>query len=388
MTINLKNDDFSFSATFSRKIENLQNILQFDINDPIKGVQNLNNIYNDYQTYLTNKNKSNAVDANKKNYKKLIDDNKKNELDNIPKNERIMTKKDVIALGITFLYRFTYYLNFVIFILAYATLLFFWTDYFTQKTNLYELIQKNILIESSIYRAINIYDLMIFHNYTLDEVSNKLLADYIGTEKNALIKSFYLDIETAFNSIKEKNKIKTLYQDFEDTTSFTCENLFKLNNDSIKEILEYDKGNQLSNLTNHLIKLCKFSRITESNDFRTVFERHFQYIRNGILSMNDFSYDGLIDHIINDGTLSRISLFFNSIIIYILEITNKKPFENSISKLLNRLGSLILVSEVVFLCFDLVAILFVIFLYIRGINQLCNQIFGLRKIFQIYELQE
>ena len=388
MTINLKNDDFSFSATFSRKIENLQSILQFDINDPIKGVQNLNNIYNDYQTYLTNKNKSNAVDANKKNYKKLIDDNKKNELDNIPKNERIMTKKDVIALGITFLYRFTYYLNFVIFILAYATLLFFWTDYFTQKTNLYELIQKNILIESSIYRAINIYDLMIFHNYTLDEVSNKLLADYIGTEKNALIKSFYLDIETAFNSIKEKNKIKTLYQDFEDTTSFTCENLFKLNSDSIKEILEHDKGNQLSNLTNHLIKLCKFSRITESNDFRTVFERHFQYIRNGILSMNDFSYDGLIDHIINDGTLSRISLFFNSIIIYIIEITNKKPFENSISKLLNRLGSLILVSEVVFLCFDLVAILFVIFLYIRGINQLCNQIFGLRKIFQIYELQE
>ena len=29
-----------------------------------------------------------------------------------------------------------------------------------------------------------------------------------------------------------------------------------------------------------------------------------------------------------------------------------------------------------------------VFLYIKGINQLCNQIFGLRKIFKIYELQE
>jgi hypothetical protein len=57
MTINLKNDDFSFSVTFSKKIENLEYILQFDINDPIKGVQNLNNIYSDYQAYLTTKKK-------------------------------------------------------------------------------------------------------------------------------------------------------------------------------------------------------------------------------------------------------------------------------------------------------------------------------------------
>ena len=133
MTINLKNDDFSFSATFLKKIENLQCILQFDINDPIKGVQNLNNIYSDYQTYLTNKNKTNAIDANKKNYKKLIDNNKKNEFDNIPKNEKIMTKKDVIALGITFIYRFTYYFNFFIFVVSYVTLLVFWTNYFTEK---------------------------------------------------------------------------------------------------------------------------------------------------------------------------------------------------------------------------------------------------------------
>ena len=388
MTINLKNDDFSFSATFLKKIENLQCILQFDINDPIKGVQNLNNLYSDYQTYLTTKNKNNAVDANKKNYKKLIDDNKKNELDNIPKNERIMTKKDVIALGITFIYRFTYYFNFFIFASAYIILISIWTNYFSQKENLYELIEKYNMIESAVYRAINIYDLMVFHNYTIEEISNNIVPDYIGKEKNALIKSFYLDIETAFNSIKAKNKIKTVYEDFEDTTNFTCENIFELNSDNINEILKYDEGKQLNGLTSHLIKLCEFSRITETNDFRTVYERHFQYIRNGILSMNDFSYEGIIDHIINDGKLSEISLFFNSIIIYIIEITTKIPFENAINKLLNKLGNLILISEIIFLCFDLVAILFVIFLYIRGINQLCNKIFGLRKIFRIFEMQE
>ena len=389
MTINLKDDNFSFSVTFSKKIENLKSILQFDINDPIKGVQNLNNIYSDYQTYLTNKNKKNVSDANKKNYKNLTNDNKKNEFDNIPKNERIMTKKDVLSLGITFIYRFIYYFNFLMFVIFYILLLLIWTNYFTQKQNLYKLIQKKFLIESSIYRAINIYDLMVFHNYTLDEINNKVLSDdYSNNEKNSLIKSFYYDIKTAFDSIKEKNKIGGLYQDFEDTSNFTCENLFKLNSENIKEIEENDKDKKLNNITENLIKLCKYLKITDTNDFRTVFERHFQYIRNGMLSMNNFSYQGIIDHIINDGTLSNISLFFNSIIIYIIELTSNAPLRNSIIKLLNRLENLIIISEITFLLLDIIAILFVLFLYIKGINNLCNKIFGLRKIFQILELQE
>ena len=348
----------------------------------------MNNVYSDYQAYLTTKNKNNVADANKKNYKKLINDNKKNELDNIPKNERIMTKKDIITLGITSIYRFIFYFNFFIIVIFYIILLVIWTNYCTKKDNLYTLIQKNILLESSIYRAINIYDLMVFHNYTLNEATRMIFSDYINNEKNALIKSFYYDIETAFESIKEKNKIGGLYQDFEDSSNFTCENLFKLSSENIKEIEDNDKEKKLNNITGNLIKFCEFSKITESNDFRTVFERHFQFIRNGILSMNNFSYHGIIDHIINDGTLSKISLFFNSIIIYIIEITNKVPFRNSINKLLNRLEILIIISEIAFLLFDIIAILFVIFLYVKGINNLCNKIFCLRKIFQIFELQE
>ena len=387
MTINLRNDDFSFSVTFSKKIENLQTILQFDINDPIKGVQNLNNIYSDYQAYLTTKNKSNPAEANKKNYKKL-NDNKKNELDDIPKNERIMTKKDVIDFGITSLYRFIFYFNFLMFIIFYIFLLVMWKNYFTKKDNLYELIQKNVLIESSIYRAINIYDLMVFHNYTINEANNMVFSDNNNKEKNDLIKSFYDDLKTAFNSIKEKNRIGGLYQDFEDISNFTCENFLKVIRQNIKEIEENDKEKKLNNIIGSLTKLCKFSKITESNDFRTVFERYFQNLRNGMLSMNDFSYQGIIDHIINDGTLSKYSIIFNCIIIYIIELTINMPSRNSISKLLNILQNQIIISELSFLLLDLIAILFVLFLYRRGINNLCNKFFNLRKVFQIFELQE
>jgi hypothetical protein len=161
-----------------------------------------------------------------------------------------------------------------------------------------------------------------------------------------------------------------------------------LNSENIKEIEENDKEKKLNNITGNLIKLCEFLRITDSKDFRSVFERHFQNIKNGMLSMNNFSYQGRIDHIINDGTLSNISLFFNSIIIYIIELTNNIPLRNSISIILNRLQNLIIISEIAFLMFDIIAILFVLLLYVRGINNLCHKIFGLRKIFQIFELQD
>ena len=298
-----------------------------------------------------------------------------------------MTKKDIIALGITSIYRSIYYFNFLILIIFYIFLLVIWKNYFTKKYNLNELIKKNKLIESSIYRAINIYDLMVFHNYTINE-SNIMLFPEINKEKNDLIKSFYYDLKIAFNSIKEKNTIKGLYQDLEDISNFTCENFIKMISENIKKIQENDKEKKLNNIIGSLTKLCKFSKITESNDFITVFQRYFQNLRNGMLSMNDFSNEGIINHIMKDGTLSKYVIIFNSIIIYVIELAINMPTRNSISKLLNILQNLIIISELSFLLLDLIVILFALFLYIKGINNLCYKFFDLRKIFQIFELQE
>lgn len=77
MTINIKNEGFNFNETFLQKLKNLENILQFYNSDPIDSLQNLNSIYNNYQQYLSSKNKNNPTETNKKNYKKLLEDNKK-----------------------------------------------------------------------------------------------------------------------------------------------------------------------------------------------------------------------------------------------------------------------------------------------------------------------
>ena len=393
MILNANNEDFNFSINFSKKIENLENLLDFNNYDPIETMKNLNNLYINYQQFLTtkNKNKNNVNVMNKKNYKKIMDENKKNELDDIPKNQRIMSKEEVKDLGITYKYKLVYFISLIVFIVSYILLLYIWMTYFSQKSNLYTLIQKNISLEMSIYRAINAYDLMVFHNYTLEEISDIILSNNNNTnvEPNYILNSFYNDIELAFNNKKEINKINNLYQDFEDEQNFTCENVYYLNREKLNEIQSNDIFKNLGrNITEILINICDKSRITESNDFRSVFEKHFQNIKNGVLSIQDYSYTGLLKIIKEQGILSRSSVFFNIIVIYIIEISNSEPCKNSIKKLFSKLQNSIQITEVIFFLFDLLSIIFVFFLYIKGIDNLCNQIFILKNVFKIFEIQD
>ena len=290
-------------------------------------------------------------------------------------------------MGLTFIYVFMYYVNLFFVLFFYVLLLLLWIKYFNLKNNLFYLMSKNRLIESSTYRAINAYDLMVFNNLTIEEVTEMILPEN-KNENNVLFKSFYDDLKHIFDNKKEKNYVGKLFIDFEDIAEFTCENLFNYNRYILDLVENNTKAIELKNITFNLISLCEYIKITESKDYRTVFERHFQYIRNGILSINDFSYNGLIDHINTNGMLSKITLFFDLIVSIIIEVTNIKPHKEAIHSIINRLKNLNIDSEIIFLLYDLIAILFVTLFYIPGVNKLCNQIFILRKTFKITEMQE
>ena len=382
MIINSKNDDFIFNNVFSKKLNNLRTILEFYNEDPLKAIKNLNEIY---QQFLNSKSKNNAIDINKKKFKNS-EENKKNELDNVPKNQRIFNKKDIRNLGINFIFLLSIYIYIIACLYTFCVSIIFWYNANSEKNTFYALIEKNIDLEYSLYRAINVYDLMIFHNYTLEEVSKFTFRDS-DQNKNQLLNSFYDDLKLAFDSKKEKNKIPDVFQDFEDQSNFTCEKLFEYNYDNIQLVKANPKAKDLNNLEQNLIEICENSKISESNDFRTVYERHFQYIKNGILSISDYTYDGLIEHIIGKGTIAKISLFFNVIILHILELTNTTPHRNGINNLLRRFGHVTIFSECTFILFIFIIIIFTTFFF-SGINNKCNQIILLKQIFKIVEIQE
>ena len=322
---------------------------------------------------------------NKKNYKKILEEN---ELDNVPKNQRILTRNNIKKLNITFKYLFSFFVIFIFALGIFIGNIIYWYGYFNIKTNLYILIDKNASLETSVYRAINFYDLMIFNNYTMDELAKLYLDNKDKDQPNALFKTFYNDLKFAFNNKRERNEISSIYINFEDQMTFTCETLFELNNDYIELIKSNSKSADLNDIKGNLIKLCENTGIADSNDYTTVFERHFQYIRNGMSSLTDYTYPGLLEHFNSGGTISRMSLFFNCILIYLLELTNFDPHKKAVQKLLKLFVFSIRLTELIYLFFDILLISIVIFVYIKKIKNYCNQILLLRKIFKIFEIHE
>jgi len=390
MITNMKNDNFNFAASFTQKIENLETILQIYNGDPVKAVQNLTSLYNKYQQYLAEQNKNNANDMYKKSYKKISNnENKKNELDNIPKNQRIVNRSDITNLYITFKYLLSLFITLLLLVGSFASLMIIWKKYFLVKTNLYSLIKKNLSVEASLYKSIGFYDLMVFQNYTIDECSPKIFYQYVegDNDRNSILRSLYKDVQNSFNGLKEKNEITNIYSDYGSEEKFTCETFFEMNNENIEILKQNDDGKQLGDIKEKLIKICESSRLTETNDIITSLQRHYQHIKNGIISITDFSYEGLINHV-NSGLLGEITVFFNCILIYVLEVTNNKPHKNGVDNLLALLWRNILLTEGIYIGLDFVLIILSIFFFILNIKNYCDQLFLLKKIFKIFEIQE
>jgi len=390
MTMNEKTENFNFSLTFSQKIDNLETVLQIYKGDPVKAVQNLTNIYSSYQKYLTAQNKSNANASYKKNSKKISNlDIKKTEMDNIPKNQRIVNRMGLRTLHISNKYIVLIILSFLLLVASFFFLIILWKNFFLINTNLYSLIKKNLSVEASLYKSMNFYDLMIFHNYTIKELSQKIFYQYVegDNDEKSILRSLYKDVQNSFNGLKEKNNIKSVYLDYGETEEFTCETLFEMNENNLDELRQNEEIKKIPDLKEKLINICKRSRLTETNDIITALQKHYQRIKNGILSIKDFSYKGLINHLIN-GALGQTTIFFNCILVYVLELTNNQPHKKGINNLLSLLNKNIIMTESLFAGLDFFLILLSVFYFILNIKNYCNQFFLLKKVFKIFEIQE
>ena len=87
-----------------------------------------------------------------------------------------------------------------------------------------------------------------------------------------------------------------------------------------------------------------------------------------------------------DSTLiGRITLFFLTTSIYIIEMVLTIPTENYIRLLNDMVNNKFLLMQVSFIAFEIYLILVIIFFYFNKINKFCKQIFLLRKIFNIFK---
>ena len=389
MTLNNKDEKFNFFKEFSKKIENLNIILEIYKNNPIKAVHSLISSYNKYGKYILSKKRNMYIDLNKKFNKKYTESQIVDDIfSEVPKHQQIIQVNEISKLYIMLNYYIITLIIIVIVIISYVVLLLLWQRYYVIKDNLYSLLKKDTELEMSFFKAINTYNLMIFDNCTLDELAADIFYEpaYKVNDNEQLLKSFYDDLNLAFNFEIE---IKTLLKTFSGFPyfNFTCENLFLYEKENLDKLEANPEIQKIGDASDKMLNICQLSKIDEYNDITGAYQRHYQSIIHAVASITDFSYSGLIKHLKNS-ILGEIYLNFSLIMMYITDIINVKLHKIEYDNLLDFLLEHLIANLMVVILLYIFLMSLVIFFYIGKFKKFCDKIILLKQVFQICEVHE
>ena len=250
-----------------------------------------------------------------------------------------------------------------------------WEKYYIIKDNLYSLLKKDTELEISFFKSLSMYNLMIFSNSTLDDLAKDIFYEQDNKVNNGaqLIDSFYEDLNLAFNYEIEISVLRKAFKNFP-FFNFTCENLYFSNKENILELGKYSSSININDIGNQLIRLCELLRVAEFNDMNSEFQWHYQNIKNSIISITNYSYEGLIAHI-NTGKLAYIQSNFNGVLIYILDIVTSRMHQEEIDDIIIIMKEYLSITLIVTAIMYIVLIIIIRFFYIRRLKKYFNQVF-------------
>ena len=390
MLINNNSENFNFHNEFSKKIENLNIILKIYDEDPIKSIQNLITSYNKYDKYLSNKKRNLLFDTYKKgNKKSTIYKKIRNILDDVPEHLKIIKKRDINNLYITYNYYLLYIFLCIFVIVSYIPLFLMWEKYYLIKDNLYSLLKKDTELEISFYKAINLYNLMIFDNYTLDDLAKDIFYDinYEKKDGSSLMKSLYDDLYLGFNYEIE---IKILLKNFASGFPyffFSCENMYSMASDYIDDLEKNPEIKKIGKIHDKLLTICSKSGLDFNHDIVNAFANHHQAVIYAVSLINDFSYESLIAHL-KKGIFGQIYLNFNLILNFITDILNVKLHKVEYDNLLSVLTKYLITTIFILLLMYVIVLSIVIFFYVSKLKKYCEQIILLKQVFKLCEVNE
>ena len=390
MTLNNKNEELQFNEMFSEKIDNLEVIINLSNESPKQCLRNLNSLYSNYHQFLINKRKKEAREAEKKghqmNNKSEQKSKKINQSEEVPKSQRILNTGNVRNLRILTKYFIIYIILILSAIALYIFTMLFWYSFFSKEKNLYIILEKDTTLETAMYRAINVYYMMLFNNFTVDYATELLYPEiYNKGEPLTIFKYIYSSMKLGFNNKIEIESLGDLYKNFDNVKRYSCVNLYKENAEEFLEFYTNEVSSSID-IQEKLTNMCVNIIGLDSDKSLYLIENHFQYIKNGIIILDDFTYPGIITHL-KLGYLGRVSLFFNGMMTFLINIIYSKRHLIAINRLLNILRSNIQITSILFILYDIILTDVIIFLFIRKVKNYCNQITLLRNTFQISKVE-
>ena len=148
-----------------------------------------------------------------------------------------------------------------------------------------DIIRNSASIEASGYKNIIYFQFMLFQNQTEEEISNLVGYESIGFD----IQKKFIDI---FKNEQAQKKVSHILVFLSDLVSLDCKDFFELANDD--RLNQINKQFPEMKLYDNLSYYCSTTLAMLKHKSEIVFQYQFGLINDGIKSIGDKNYDGII----------------------------------------------------------------------------------------------
>ena len=376
-------NEFDFKQMYIRKINLLESLINEKNYNPGHSIYNLNKNCNRYETLVgINKKTDQKLNINKKN------DNEGEKPVEYKDNQKFINWADIYNRGYDKFYIIFIIIISIIDIIIYGIFYGIWKYYENKSILTFDLIRDCWDFERYTLRIINFYHHMIFMNQTLDNISD----DYFAENNYSAVENFLM-IFYEYNKLRRRKNNTDAIKSYFDYCEFNCQSLFdfmgSMNNswlDTLK-IINVKYGKDINIQKQGFINQCENEKVFVLNSGTTILQGYYQKCFNEMLSFTDRSYAGLIDKLFNYHLPNLTSIFLN-VTRYILYIIGKLAYSESFEKIINILGNAIILSLILYISAEILLFIFFFFVYIWNINIECRNMFILKRVFDVTNLND
>ena len=275
-------------------------------------------------------------------------------------------------------------------ILVYFIIFGIWKYYQSKSEAGLELIYYSWNFERNTLRIVNFYNIMIFSNQTINDITR----DYFSDGEYNCIENIYKILYSYYELIKKRQKQDYIYKDYGYFADYNCKSLydftFSQESSSFSKTMNVLKENynqDINKLLNKFVSLCNQTQLFIGNSISPSFQSLYQKIIDGMILFNNRTYESIINRIFSSSFLNISSTFLN-IETYIIFIIGKVTYTDSSKRIINILENCIIITLIMYILSELTNIIIFFFIYIMNMNIECKNIFKLKKVFEVTKSTE
>ena len=374
--------DFNFRHEFGKKLSNLEQILTLFDKNPIDSLNEMTDLYGNYQKIVVSKMKQELRNNNKLSQAKEIKRTVEETLRVLKQNKQAIENDTIHRSKVDSVY-FYFIFGIVLMLVAfYVGIMIIWPYYFTVMHIKQHIITEFYNFESIAYHSVLEYQSMIFGTMTLSQLQNFMQVE--GGAKEDNIEVYYKTLEEYFDMDKYGRLIPSLYVEFKEFANLTCDSLYtsKYNEyfDQIINSLNIEHG------VGSALNLCKNLNVLKAPLLKSIYQKHFQNVVTGMLSISEGSYEGIISHL-KTLNVAKTFAFFCTILKSVLDIQTNYQIKAINSNINSYFNNILIISGVMYLIFLLIITVICIYVFIIKINMKCQEIFTVKKVLRICETE-